>query len=189
MTIHGKSHDMNRNVGEQCDGAEIDVESTSSSGTKSTIAAVQHMTSLVKELCMKGNTIKSDICSVLSKTSLKDVQSKDMTGKGNIKIIKDFLAENILALLKYTTALNPIVHDEISQTDLINFGNNASVDTSEIKQFISDVEGRLFNANSAIESNARAMDHLLTSMISIHENIVVDGYQPPSSMKPPRDAT
>ena len=40
MTIHGKSHDMNRKVDEQCDGAEIYVESTSSSGTKSTIAAV-----------------------------------------------------------------------------------------------------------------------------------------------------
>ena len=47
------------------------------------------------------------------------------------------------------------------------------------------MEGRLFNANSAIESNARTMDHILTSMKSIHENIVVDGYQPPSSMKPP----
>ena len=120
MTIHGKSHDMNHKVGEQGDGAEIDVESTSSSAPKSTIAAVKvkHLTSLVKKLSIKGNTIKSDVCSALSETSLKDVQSKDMTGKGNIKISKDFLAENVLALLKYTTALNPIVHDEISEADL-----------------------------------------------------------------------
>ena len=184
MTQYGKSHDMNRKVGEQCDGGVIDVESTTSSAPKSTVAAVQHLTSLVKELCNKGNTIKSDICSALSKTSLKDVQPKDMTGKGNMKISKDFLAENILALLKYTTALNPIVHEEISQTDLIKLSHNVSVDTSEIKQFITDMEGRLLNANSAIENNARAMDNLLMSMKTIHENISVDGYQPPSSISP-----
>ena len=185
MTQYGKSHDMNRKVGEQCDGGVIDVESTTGSAPRSTVAAVQHLTSLVKELCNKGNTIKSDICSALSKTSLKDVQPKEMTGKGNIKISKDFLAENILALLKYTTALNPIVHEEISQTDLIKLSNNVSVDTSELKQFITDVEGRLLNANSAIENNARAMDNLLMSMKSIHENISVDGYQPPSNISPP----
>ena len=114
MTQYGKSHDMNRKVGEQCDGGVIDVESTTGSAPRSTVAAVQHLTSLVKELCNKSNTIKSDICSALSKTSLKDVQLREMTGKGNIKISKDFIAENILALLKYTTALNPIVHEEIS---------------------------------------------------------------------------
>ena len=133
----------------------------------------------------KGNTIKSDICSAMSKTSLKDVQRKDMTRKGNMKISKDFLAENILALLKYTTALNPIVHEEISQTDLIKLSHNVSVDTSEIKQFITDMEGRLRNANSAIENNARAMNNLLMSMKTIHENISVDPYQPPSSISPP----
>ena len=105
-----------------------------------------------------------------------------MTGKGNIKTSKDFIAENILELLKFSTALYPIVQDEISQTDLTKLSNNESVDTSEIKQFINDVEGRLLNANAAIENNARAMDHLLASMKSIHENISVDGYQPPSNM-------
>ena len=109
MTQYGKSHDTSRKVGEQCAGGEIDVESTSSPAPKSTIAAIQRLTSLVKRLCKKGNTIKSDICSALSKTSITDVQPKDMTGKGNIKISKDFLAENILELLKYTTALYPIV--------------------------------------------------------------------------------
>ena len=143
MTQYGKSHDMSRKVGEQCDGGEIDVESTSSSAPKSTIAAIQRLTSLVKRLCKKGKTIKSDICSALSKTIITDVQPKDMTGKGNIKISKDFLAENILGLLKYTTALYPIVQDEISQTDLANLTDNVSVDTSEMKQFINDVEDRL----------------------------------------------
>ena len=90
MTQYGKSHDMSRKVGEQCDGGEIDVESTSSSTPKSTIAAIQRLTSSVKRLCKKGNTIKSDICSALSKTSITDVLPKDMTGKGNIKISKDF---------------------------------------------------------------------------------------------------
>ena len=108
-----------------------------------------------------------------------------MTGKGNIKISKDFLAENILELLKYTTALYPIVQDEISQTDLANLTDNVSVDTSEMKQFINDVEDRLLKTNSAIENNARAMDHLLASIKSVHENISVDGYQPPSNMTPP----
>ena len=178
MTQYGK-------VSEQCDGGEIDVESTSSSTPKSTIAAIQRLTSLVKRLCKKGSTIKSDICSALSKTSITDVQRKDMTGKGNIKISKDFLAENILELLKYTTALYPIVQDEISQTDLANLTDNVSVDTSEMKQFINDVEDRLLKTNSAIENNARAMDHLLASMKSIHENISVYGYQPPSNMTPP----
>ena len=108
-----------------------------------------------------------------------------MTGKGNIKISKDFLAENILELLKYTTALYPIVQDEVSQTDLANLTDNVSVDTSEMKQFISDVEDRLLKTNSTIENNARTMDHLLASMKSVHENISVDGYQPPSNMTPP----
>ena len=88
-----------------------------------------------------------------------------MTGNGNIKISKDFLAENILELLKYTTALYPIVQDEVSQTDLANLTDNVSVDTGEMKQFISDVEDRLLKTNSAIENNARAMDHLLASII------------------------
>ena len=74
MTQYGKSHDMSRKVGEECDGGEIDVESTSSSAPKSTIAAIQlYLTSSVKRLCKKGNTIKSDICSALSKTSITDV--------------------------------------------------------------------------------------------------------------------
>ena len=77
MPQYGKSHNMNRKVGEQCDGGLIDVESTTGSAPRSTVAAVQHLTSLVKELCNKGNTIKSDICSALSKTSLKDVQPKE----------------------------------------------------------------------------------------------------------------
>ena len=185
MTQYGKSHDMSRKVGEQCDGEEIDVESTSSPAPKSTIAAIQRLTSLVKRLCKKGNTIKSDICSALSKTSITDVQPKDMTGKGNIKISKDFLAENIFELLKYATALYPIVQDEISQTDLANLTDNVSVNTIEMKQFISDVEDRLLKTNCAIKNNARAMDHILASMKSVHENISVDGYQPPSNMTPP----
>ena len=86
MTQYGKSHDMSRKVGEQCDGGEIYVESTSSSAPKSTIAAIQRLTSSAKRLCKKGNTIKSDICSALSKTSITDVLPKDMTRKGNIKI-------------------------------------------------------------------------------------------------------
>ena len=54
-----------------------------------------------------------------------------------------------------------------------------------MKQFINAVEDRLLKTNSAIENNARAMDHLLASMKSVHENISVDGYQPPSNMTPP----
>ena len=77
------------------------------------------------------------------------------------------------------------MQDEISQTDLANLTDNESVDTNQMKQFINDVEDRLLKTNSAIENNARAMDHLLASMKSVHENISVDGYQPPSNMTPP----
>ena len=94
---------------------DIDVES---SPPIDAAAIAQTFKSLLKGLCNKGKQIKTEVCSAFSKTNVGDIQAKDMCGKGNTKISKEYLADNILTLVSLVDMIDPIVNGYPPQLDL-----------------------------------------------------------------------
>ena len=94
---------------EKCEGGRIEVEVEEDPSTETEVDVLHKLVRLSKELCEIGNSVRSDICSAFGKTCIKSVQSKDMIGKGNTKISKEYLAEKILTFVNLTTNLNHIV--------------------------------------------------------------------------------
>ena len=68
--------------------------------------------SLLRRLCKKSFEIETSITSALSKTSFKNVNSTQLSGKGNCKVTKEFLDDSIFSIHKIIDAVDPIINTE-----------------------------------------------------------------------------
>ena len=114
--------------------------------------------------------MKSDICSAFGKTCIKNVQSKDMIGKGNNKISKEYLAECILSFANLTTELSQFVNPN---SPMLDIGDQlaASKETAAIKQVVTSFEQKFLKYSSEIESNSKVTAHLLTYMQDLQDSM------------------
>ena len=153
---------------EECEGGNIDVEGDSSTETEAEV--LQQLVRLSKELCKLGNTVKSDICSAFGKTCIKNVQSKDMIGKGNNKISKEYLAESIISFANLTTELSQFVNHN---SPMLDIGDQlaASKETAAIKQVVMSFEQKFLKYSSEIESNSKVTAQLLTYMQDLQDSM------------------
>ena len=96
------------------------------------------LSALVKTLCDKSAKIKADICSLLSKTGFSDVSASDMSGRGNTKVTKLFLAERVISLIESIDNVNdfmsPILVCDTSTDALNNIRTNSEVKLSTPSQ-------------------------------------------------------
>ena len=65
---------------------------------------------LLRGLCAKSLEIKTKLTTTLSKPSFHDIIPSSMSGKGNCKITKEYLAESIISLINMVDAVAPIVN-------------------------------------------------------------------------------
>ena len=68
--------------------------------------------SLLRRLCKKSFEIKTSIASALSETSFNDVNITQLSGKGNCKVTKEFLADSLLSIKKMNDVVDPIINTE-----------------------------------------------------------------------------
>ena len=162
---------------EECEGGRIEVEAEEDPSTETEVDVLHRLVRLSKELCEIGNSVRSDICSAFGKTCIKSVQPKDMIGKGNTKISKEYLAEKILTFVNLTTNLNHIVDGNPPVLD-IESHRIATQETAVIKQFVNSFEEKLQKYNSEIESNRKVVTELLTSMQDLQQNMKMSGHSP-----------
>ena len=73
--------------------------------------------SLLRGLCKNSFEIKTSIKSALSKTSFNDVNSTQLSGKGNCKVTKEFLADSLLSIIKMIDAVDPIINTDYRSTN------------------------------------------------------------------------
>ena len=170
---------------EECENGRIEVEVEEDPSTETEVDVLQKLVRLSKELCEVGNAVRSDICSAFGKTCIKSVQPKDMIGKGNTKISKEYLAEKILTFVNLTTNLNHIVDRNPPALD-IESHCIASQETAAIKQFVNSFEKKFQKYNSEVESNRKIVAELLTCLQDLQQNMKQDGHSPsgPSGLSP-----
>ena len=68
------------------------------------------LTTILGGLCNKAKVVKSTICSALAKTSFSDVTTAQLVGKGNNKVTKEYLADNLITIVKLIECIAPIVN-------------------------------------------------------------------------------
>ena len=126
----------------------------------------QTLMSHLKGLCSKAVQIKADICSSLAKTSFRDVIVKDMIGQGNAKVKKEFLADNVIALVRLVDLIDPFVNGEVSallEADQLPKTNNNH------EQYVNLIQNRLDGFDKTIKSNQdniKNMFNTLTQLVS-----------------------
>ena len=160
---------------EECEGGRIEVEVEEDPSTETEVDVLQKLVRLSKELCEIGNSVRSDICSAFGKTCITSVQPKDMIGKGNTKISKEYLAEKILTFVNLTTNLNHIVDGNSPVLD-IKSHRIATQETAVIKQLLNSFEEKFQKYNSEIERNRKVVTDLLTGMQDLQQNMKKSGH-------------
>ena len=160
---------------EECEGGTIFVDIEEDQSTESGTGALQQMVTLSKELCNIGNSVKSDICSAFAKTCITSVQPKDMIGKGNTKISKEYLAEKILTFVNLTTNLNCIVNRNPPVLE-VESQRVVSQETAAVKKLVHSFEEKFQKYNSEIESNAKVITELLTCMQELQQDAKQNRY-------------
>ena len=153
---------------EECEDGNVDIEGDSSTETEAEV--LQQLVRLSKELCKIGNSVKSDLCSAFGKTCIKKVQPKDMIGKGNNRISKEYLAENILSFVKLTTDLDQFVNRNPPMLD-IDSQLPASKEMAAVKQVVTSFEHKFQKYSSEIESNSKVTAQLLTHIQDLQHSM------------------
>ena len=155
---------------EECQGGTIVVDVEEDQSTESGTETIQQMVTLSKELCNIGNSVKSDICPAFGKTCITNVQPKDMIGKGNTRISKEYLAEKILTFVNLTTNLNCIVNRNPPVLE-VESQRVVSQETAVVKKLVYSFEEKFQKYNSEIESNAKVITVLLTCMQELQQDV------------------
>ena len=84
--------------------AEISVTSPDHNTTDNSVDTI---TSTLSTLCEESRTIRKNICSVLKKTCFSDVDSSMIIGRGSTKISKQYLATNLINLVRLAGKVDP----------------------------------------------------------------------------------
>ena len=113
-------------------------------------------------LYLVATTIKTDICKALSKSDFNDVVVEDMTGRGNNKISKDYIAKSVISIIKAIEGcLNPVIEDKT----FYDYANNNDSVKSKPDTSIVDAVDR------AIRQHSAEIDKQLTTLHDIQEMI------------------
>ena len=122
---------------------------------------------MLRRLCSKSLEIKTKLTSALSKTSFDDITPAQMSGKGNCKITKEFLAESVISLIKQVDSVEPVINSEPpillanTSSSIVNRDSNA-VDT-----YLTDVQSRLDAYCSTMLANQQHMDAMVKTLSSL----------------------
>ena len=108
------------------------------------------LSTLIKSLCEESSTIRSHLCSVLSKSKFDTIVVTDMCGSGNSKVRKDYLSKSIIELLKRIEVIDKSLNPVFNCVKLSEVLDNICDFNSY--QFQSDLNSQL--ATSAVISNA-----------------------------------
>ena len=144
------------------------------------------------KLCNEVSQIKTDICTALSKTSIKDVTVCLMHGKGSNKVSKEFLATNLLALVTLVdtcidTCIDPIISAEPAVVDICAPVSGAATETNGHTAFVDSIQNRLDLTVKSSEDNVSKMADMLKQLQHVQSSIITspptvfDGQQPAST--------
>ena len=118
--------------------------------------------SSLRILCGKSSEIKLSLTSSLGKASFSDVAAPQFCGKGNNKVTKEFLGENIITLIKLIDAVEPVINMEPPIVQITS--GNTTPDTSSFDSYLSDVESRLTGYCNSLQTNHQKMDEMMKTL-------------------------
>ena len=152
------------------------------------------LSALMKSLCDKSTKIRRDMCSLLSLpvTDFNKIKSVEVCKKGNNKITKPFLCENIIQLTNITDSindlLNPVFECETLSKALNNICNNNCDITNN--QLESDIDSQLATGSVIVDAVDKAMkqhtadiEQKLSELYTVVRQISDSG--PPHTVPPP----
>ena len=138
---------------------------------------------ILQKLCSKTLEIKTKIISSLSKTSFDDVAATQMSGKGNCKITKEFLAESIISLVKLVDTVEPIINSEPPILHINTSSSVVNTDFSLFDTYMTDVKSRLNEYCDTMQ----ASQHQFDNMIKTLSDLVLESK--PQSISEPSNST
>ena len=145
---------------------DIDVESNPR--LTDAVASAQKLKTLLVGLCSTGKHIGTVLCSALSKTAVSDIQAKEMCGKGNTKVSKELLAENVLTLVRQIDLIDPIVNGDPSVLDLEP--PQPSPGNSDHTDYVNTIKHSLEHFDATIRSNQDNISKI-TAMLAQLKNV------------------
>ena len=124
---------------------------------------------MLRILCSKSLEIKTKLTSTLSKTSFDDITPAHMSGKGNCKITKQFLAESVISLIKQVDSVEPLIN---SEPPILYVSTSSSVvdrdpSSSALDTYLTDVQSRLDGYCSTMQANQQQMDDMVKKLSSL----------------------
>ena len=135
--------------------------------------------SLLRALCKKSQEIKFSITSALSKTSFSDVSSTQISGKGNCKVTKEFLAENLLSLIKMVDTVDPIINSE--PPILHTSTDGLKSDSSHFDNFLADVQSKMDGYCNTWQANQQKLNDMVKTLSDL---VLSNSNVPPSEPTP-----
>ena len=124
------------------------------------------------KLCNEVSQIKTDICTALAKTSIRDVTAGLMYGKGNNKVQKEFLATNLLALVTLVDTIEPIISAEPAVVDICAPVSGVATETTGQTAFVDSIQKRLDLTVKSSEENISKMADMLKQLQHVQSSIV-----------------
>ena len=122
---------------------------------------------LLRGLCAKSLEIKTKLTTTLSKPSFHDIIPSSMSGKGNCKITKEYLAESIISLINMVDAVAPIVNTE---PPVLHIGTSLGIgkkDTESFNTYLNDVQSKLNDYSNTLLANQQRYDEMFKSLSNL----------------------
>ncbi len=119
---------------------------------------------MLRGLCAKSLEIKTQLTSSLSKSSFYDITTAQLSGRGNCKVTKEFLAESIISLITLVDKVEPIIS---TQSPVSFTGTSSSVDnkdTSTFDTYLTDVQTRLDGYCDTMQANQQRFDDMVKTL-------------------------
>ena len=126
------------------------------SQTPSTTSSTASLTTLMKSLCDEASVVSNNMCSMLSKSEFNSIIVSDICGKGKTKVPKEFLAQNLINVLKLTNSINESINPVFSCSTLSDNLNNIC-DTNFNNQITSDIKAQLDTSATIKEAVTESM--------------------------------
>ena len=141
------------------------------------------LTALIKELCVSSTTIRSDLCSILSKTDFSDITALEMNSSKKVK--KTVLAENIITLTNIIEQINESLNPVFNSENLSEALDNIICDTNINNQLHSDLDTDIVTStgirnavDKAIKKHSKDIETKLGELHTIVSNL----YKPQSTL-------
>lgn len=122
---------------------------------------------LLRSLCRNSLEIKTKLTSTLSKTSIDDVTTAQLSGKGNCKITKQYLADSLISLIKQVDAVDPLINSEPPIIFTNNSSNISNNDTSAFNSYLTDVQSRLDGYCVSMQTNQQQFDNMIKTLTDL----------------------